>query len=63
GNRFCLLLDHFVGSGYYMMVTKDLKTAEFEREENYCLPQKRPHHGTVIPVTRKEYEAVVAHYN
>lgn len=63
GSRFCLLLDHFVGSGYYMMVTKDLKTAKFERGKNCCLPQKRPHHGTVIPLTRKEYEAVVAHYN
>lgn len=63
GSRFCLLLDHFVGSGYYMMVTKDLKTAEFERGKNCCLPKKRPHHGTVISLTRKEYEAVVAHYN
>ncbi len=62
GNRFCLLLDHFVGSGYYMMMTKNLENAEFKREENYCLPQKRPHHGTVIPITEKEYKAVVAHY-
>lgn len=63
GNRFCLLLDHFVGSGYYMMITKDLETAEFERKKGYSLPQKRPRHGTVIPVTRQEYERIVQKYN
>ncbi|MDE7210463.1 MAG: glycoside hydrolase family 43 protein [Lachnospiraceae bacterium] len=63
GNRFCLLLDHFVGSGYYMMITKDLETAEFERKRGYSLPQKRPRHGTVIPVTRQEYERIVEKYN
>lgn len=63
GNRFCLLLDHFVGSGYYMMITKDLEGAEFERKKGYSLPQKRPRHGTVISVTRQEYERVTEYYN
>ena len=54
GNRFCLLLDHFVGSGYYTMVAKDLSTAEFERKEGCSMPKERPRHGTVIPVTKKE---------
>ncbi|MDE7298874.1 MAG: glycoside hydrolase family 43 protein, partial [Lachnospiraceae bacterium] len=63
GNRFCLLLDHFVGSGYYMMVTKDLSTAEFERKKGYSLPQKRPRHGTVILVTQQEYERIIEKYN
>lgn len=62
GYRYCLLLDHFVGSGYYIMVTKDLSTAKFERKDGCSMPKERPRHGTVIPVTKKERARIEERY-
>lgn len=58
GMRYALLLDNFVGSGYYMMVTDDLSGAEFIKKKGYSLPRPRPRHGTVIALTSKEYQRV-----
>ncbi|MGN0507488.1 MAG: immunoglobulin-like domain-containing protein [Lachnospiraceae bacterium] len=58
GMRYALLLDNYGGSGYYMMVTADLKDAVFEKKKGYTLPRPRPRHGTVISLTKEEYEQV-----
>ena len=57
-NQWCLLVDNFGGGGYYPLVTDNLSTGVFENPDEYKMPT-RARHGTPIPVTEEEYNAVV----
>ncbi|MEY8515808.1 Ig-like domain-containing protein [Lachnospiraceae bacterium 29-84] len=61
GAKFCLLVDNYGAGGYYPMGSDDLSTGTFTRIENAKLPS-RPRHGTVMPITRAEYQAIMAKY-
>lgn len=60
-NKWCLLLDNFGGKGYFPAVTTDIESGEFTElnEDEYSFPSTM-RHGTVIPITTEEYEAVEA---
>lgn len=56
--KWCLLVDQFGGIGYYPLVTDDLSSGVFETETASRMPS-RARHGTPIPVTEEEYQAVM----
>lgn len=56
--KWCLLVDDFGGRGYYPLVSTDLSTGEFESLTAARMPS-RARHGTPIPITEKEYKAVM----
>ncbi|QNU68671.1 family 43 glycosylhydrolase [Ruminiclostridium herbifermentans] len=60
-NKWCLLLDYYGGSGYYPMVSTDISSGVFTKlnSSEYKLPTG-PRHGTVMPITQAEYNAVMA---
>ena len=60
-DTWCVLLDHFGGSGYAPVVTTDLAKGEFKKPSSYNLP-KAPRHGTVLNITTEEYKALVDYY-
>lgn len=56
GNKYLLLLDNYGGSGYYIMMSEELSGGIFEKKKGYSLPKPRPRHGTVLALTKDEYE-------
>lgn len=62
GETYALLLDQYGGSAYYIMVCDRLSDGVFEKKTGYTLPRPRPRHGTVISLTKEEYEAVMEAY-
>ncbi len=62
GENYVLLLDQYGGIGYYVMTCSSLADGVFEKKIGYALPRPRPRHGTVISLTKEEYEGVVEAY-
>lgn len=60
-DKWYLFVDEFRGRGYIPLETSDLNSGEWTVPANYSLP-KSPRHGTVIPVTKSEYEAIAAKF-
>lgn len=60
-DKWVLLLDNYGSGGYYPMVSDDISTGMFTKlsSSEYKLPSG-PRHGTVMPVTQAEYDAVMA---
>ena len=59
---WCLILDQFSkGTGYQPFVTHDLASGQFTPGEGFTFPFSF-RHGSVIPVTRAEYERLQAAY-
>ncbi|GAA3333847.1 hypothetical protein GCM10020331_099510 [Ectobacillus funiculus] len=54
-----MFIDEFGGRGYVPFETTNLQSGEWKMSTNYSLPA-RPRHGTVMPVTKSEYEALLA---
>lgn len=59
--RWYMFIDEFGGRGYVPFVTDDLDSGEWRVAEGASMPE-RPRHGTVLPVTREEYERLLAAY-
>ncbi|ULT57335.1 Ig-like domain-containing protein [Neobacillus drentensis] len=57
--KWYMFIDEFGGKGYVPFETTDLQSGEWKMSTNYSLPA-RPRHGTVMPVTKSEYEALLA---
>ncbi|SFM24306.1 LPXTG-motif cell wall anchor domain-containing protein [Gracilibacillus orientalis] len=55
--KWYLFIDEFGGRGYVPFETTDLDSGEWTIPEEYDLPD-RPRHGTVLPITAKEYQAL-----
>ncbi|WP_158638594.1 immunoglobulin-like domain-containing protein [Metabacillus litoralis] len=57
-DKWYLFIDEFGGRGYVPFETTDLASGEWTVPEDYDLPS-RPRHGTVLPVTQEEYDALL----
>lgn len=61
-DEWCLLLDYYSKSqGYKPFVTSDITKGEFVSAADFTFDAKY-RHGTVMPITKDEYEALVAKY-
>lgn len=62
-NQWCLLLDDFGGGGYFPLLTDDIDSGSFTRLDTtaYSFPGTM-RHGSVLPVTAEEYEALMDEY-
>ena len=60
-NKWCMLLDNYGNGGYFPSVTNDIGSGEFTRlnDNEYSFPSTM-RHGTVIPITTEEYNALEA---
>ncbi len=56
--RWYMYIDEYGGRGYVPFTTTDLATGQWSPVADYLLPG-RPRHGTVLPVTRAEYDRLV----
>jgi uncharacterized protein YjdB len=56
--KWYMFIDEFGGRGYVPFETTDLNSGEWRVSANYSLPS-RPRHGTVIPVTKAEHDALM----
>ncbi|MFJ5994617.1 family 43 glycosylhydrolase [Streptomyces sp. NPDC092370] len=59
--KWYLFIDEYGGRGYIPFETTDLASGKWTPSENYQLPVS-PRHGTVLPVTQKEYDRLLAAY-
>ncbi|KAB7673104.1 immunoglobulin-like domain-containing protein [Bacillus sp. B1-b2] len=57
--KWYLFVDEFGGRGYVPFETTDLNSGEWKISDDYDLPAS-PRHGTVIPVTKAEHEALLS---
>ncbi|WP_186375393.1 immunoglobulin-like domain-containing protein [Paenibacillus xylanexedens] len=55
--KWYLFVDEFGGRGYIPFETTNLASGEWTLSSNYNLPAS-PRHGTVIPITQSEYDAL-----
>ncbi|GAQ65099.1 family 43 glycosylhydrolase [Streptomyces scabiei] len=60
-DKWYAFLDEFGGRGYIPFETKDLDSGVWTPSTGYDLPSK-PRHGTVLPVTRSEYDRLLKTY-
>ncbi|PWK31199.1 family 43 glycosylhydrolase [Actinoplanes xinjiangensis] len=60
-DKWYLFIDEYGGRGYVPFSTTDLNSGVWTPEPAYSLP-KRPRHGTILPVTRAEYDRISAKY-
>lgn len=62
-NKWCLLLDNYGKSaGYKPFVTDDISKGRFTSASAFNFGGVRFRHGTVMPITQAEYDALVAAY-
>lgn len=59
--KWYLFVDEFGGRGYIPFETTDLDSGEWVLSTNYELPN-HPRHGTVLPITQSEYNALYNKY-
>lgn len=59
GEKYYLFVDEYVDRGYIPLVTDDPGNPDWQVPASYDLPSS-PRHGTVIPVTKAEHEALVS---
>jgi hypothetical protein len=55
--KWYLFIDEFGGRGYIPFETIDLESGVWTEVPDYTLPAS-PRHGTVLPITAEEYEAI-----
>ncbi|MFF5845681.1 family 43 glycosylhydrolase [Streptomyces massasporeus] len=59
--KWYLFIDEYGGRGYVPFETTDLASGKWTPSTNYQLPAS-PRHGTVLPVTQREYDRLLAAY-
>ncbi|THV41701.1 hypothetical protein FAB82_09920 [Glycomyces buryatensis] len=59
--KWYLFIDEYGGRGYVPFETTDLSSGEWTPASDYDLPAS-PRHGTVLPITADEYEALTEVY-
>ncbi|MDH6625365.1 beta-xylosidase [Streptomyces sp. LBL] len=60
-NKWYLFIDEYGGRGYVPFETTDLDSGKWTPSTDYQLPAS-PRHGTVLPVTQKEYDRLLSAY-
>ncbi|GAB2628415.1 family 43 glycosylhydrolase [Streptomyces capparidis] len=58
-DKWYLFIDEFGGRGYVPFETTDLDSGKWTMSDDYRLPAS-PRHGTVLPVTKAEYDRLLA---
>lgn len=61
-----LMVDQYAtGKGYLPLLTTDLSSGEFRKltASDYSLGSNKKRHGSVLPITKEEYGAVMAKWN
>ena len=62
-NKWCLLLDYYSkNQGYKPFVTTDLANGTFKSASDFNFGTTKFRHGTVMPITTAEYNALIAEY-
>ncbi|KAJ4004772.1 hypothetical protein NW752_009563 [Fusarium irregulare] len=61
GEKFYLFVDEFAGRGYIPLETTDIANPDWKVSDEYNLPTS-PRHGSVVSVTEKELQGVLAAY-
>lgn len=62
-NKWCMLLDYYSKSGGYKpFITEDIKTGDFRSGTDFRFDTKY-RHGTVMPITQSEYNALISAYS
>lgn len=61
GERYILIADEFGGDGYVPLESPDLTTGKWTLNDNYSYPIT-PRHGTILPLTAVELEAIDGAY-
>lgn len=67
-DKWCLLVDEYGGRKYFPLVTNNLAEGQFEElaSSEYSLPKgassNGPRHGTVLNITREEYNNLMVAY-
>lgn len=59
GGQYYLFVDEYGGRGYIPLTTNDLESPNWQVPSDYKLPAS-PRHGTVLPVTQAELDALRA---
>lgn len=59
GGQYYLFVDEYGGRGYIPLTTDDLEAPDWQVPDDYDLPAS-PRHGTVLPVTQAELDALRA---
>jgi len=54
-DKWYLFIDYFSGGGYKPFVTTDLDSGQWTMLSTGSFPSPAPRHGTVLPITAKEY--------
>ncbi len=62
-DKWCLYFDDFGGKGYYPFMTDDLSVGKFTEEGGIDFHGTHMRHGSVLPITRAEYDALIAKYD
>ncbi|MBB2948947.1 beta-xylosidase [Actinoplanes lutulentus] len=60
-DKWYLFIDEYGGRGYVPFSTTDLDSGVWTAEPSYSLPS-RPRHGTILPVTKAEYDRISARF-
>ncbi len=61
-----LMVDQYAsGKGYLPLLTTDLSSGDFTRlaTSDYSLGSNKKRHGSVLPITKEEHEAIMAKWN
>jgi len=61
-DKWCLLLDNYGDGGYKPFVTDDISKGRFVSGDEFDFGGVTFRHGTVIPITKGEYDALVTKY-
>jgi len=60
---WCLIMDYFAtGGGYKPFLTKTLENPDFKQADDYDMGRNKKRHGSVIGITKAEYNAVCEKY-
>lgn len=65
-DEWAILVDQYAtGKGYLPIVTSDLSTGAFRKlaATEYSLDANKKRHGSILSITQKEYDAIMAKYN
>lgn len=66
-DKYCLMMDGYCsdneGVGFFPLITNDIASGQFERLTTGFHMPTGAKHGGVLPVTRKEYDAIMNKWN
>lgn len=61
-DKLIMIADQFKSGGYFMQETTDMIHFTQVPRSEYALDHLRPRHGSMIHITKEEYDALIQHY-